>query len=285
MNASVRQFITSIPVLKQTYIKARSAYNAHRFLHEARAVFSDVEDFRRAVTMERPGQHIDLCTCDGLHFLVRQNRKDAEVLAEMFLDLDYVRGFQLPKDPIIVDIGGYIGDFAIYAAKYLKPQTVITIEPSPQNFALLDANIRLNQFEDRIVALPMAVTDGHSTEMNIDTEESGQLRVSAFYGTSHGVLKKVPGISLAQIMNIHQLPRIDLLKIDCEGGEYTILLTAPDEVLHATSNLVFEFHEIENSSALLAKVKARLQDAGFTLEIRGRGNNLIAATRHVPSTP
>lgn len=279
MNASVRQFITSIPVLKQTYIKARSAYNAHRFLHEARDVFSDFDEFRRAVTRERPGQRIDLCTCDGVHFLVRQNRKDAEVLAEMFLDGDYVRGFQLPENPIIVDIGGYIGDFAIYAARYLKPQTVITVEPSPRNYALLDANIKLNRFEDLIVALPLAVTDGHSTEMNIDTEESGQLRVSAYYGTSHGALKKVPGISLAEIMKIHGLPRIDLLKIDCEGGEYTILLTAPDEVLRATRNFVFEFHEIENSSVLLAKVKARLQGAGFTLETRGRGNNLIAATR------
>jgi len=278
MNSSVRRFITSVPGLRETYYKARSMYNGRRIVRAARKVFRNIDDYRRAIE-ERPGQRIDLYTHDGLRFTVRQNGRDAGVLAEVFLDLEYTSGFQLPEDPIVIDIGGYIGDFAIYAAKYLKAKQVITIEPSPQNFALLEANIKNNNFQDRIIALQKAVTDGKPVKMNIDTVETDQMRVSAYYGSSHGELKDVPGISLAQIMKDYNLPTIDLLKIDCEGGEYVILLTAPVEILRATHNIVFEYHEIDNFAAMLAEVKKRLVAEGFVLEIRGRGGNLVSATR------
>jgi FkbM family methyltransferase len=279
MNPSVRRFITSVPVLRETYYKARSMYNGRRIVSTARKVFQNVDDYRRAIMEERPGQRIDLYTHDGLRFTVRQNGRDAAVLAEVFLDLEYTSGFQLPENPIVVDIGGYIGDFAIYAAKYLKAKQVITIEPSLQNFALLEVNIQNNNLQDRIIALRKAVTDGKPAKMNIDAAETGQMRVSAYYGSSHGELKEVPGISLTQIVKDYNLPTIDLLKIDCEGGEYVILLTTPVEILRATRNIVFEYHEIDNFAAMLAEVKKRLIAEGFVVEVRGRGGNLISATR------
>jgi FkbM family methyltransferase len=279
MNASVRRLVTSVPILRGTYYKVRSAYNERRVVRAARKVFRNTDDYRRAVMEERPGHRLDLYTHDGLRFTVRQNRRDAGILAEVFMDLEYTRGVQLPANPIVVDIGGYIGDFAIYAAKYLNARKVITIEPSPQNYALLETNIENNNYQGRIVALRKAVTDGTPARMNIDTAEAGQMRVSAYCGTSRGELTTVPGISLAQIMKDYSLPTIDLLKIDCEGGEYMILLTAPVEVLKATRNIIFEYHEIDNFAAKLTAVKERLVAEGFAVETRGRGANLIAATR------
>ena len=279
MNPSLRRFITSVPILRTAYYRARSLYNERRTLHTARMVFENVEDYARALTEERPNQRLDLRMHDGLQFTVRRNKRDAAILAEVFLDQEYTGGFRLPENPIVVDIGGYIGDFAIYAAKYLVAKKVITIEPSPQNFVLLETNIRNNNYRDRVIALQMAVTDGNPTKLNIDTAEAGQMRVSAYYGNSHGQLKDVPGISLAQIMKEYSLPTIDLLKIDCEGGEYLILLTAPAEVLHATQNIIFEYHEIDNFASMLAEVKERLAAEGFVLKTHGRGRNLISATR------
>lgn len=279
MNASVRRLINSVPVLKGMYQQARFAYNGRRMVRAARPVFKNIEDYRRALLEERPGQFLDLCTYDGLRFTVRQNCRDAGILAEVFLDFEYSRWFDLPPNPVVVDVGGYIGDFAIFAATRLGAAKVITVEPSLQNFALLEANIRNNNCMDRVIALRKAVTNGQPARLNIDAAEAGQMRVSAYYGDGHGELKEVPGISLAEIVKQYQLPRIDLLKIDCEGGEYMIISTVPAEVLRATQNIIFEYHEIDNFSALLAQVKQRLTAEGFSVETCGRGGNLITAIR------
>ena len=58
-----------------------------------------------------------------------------------------------------------------------------------------------------------------------------------------------------------------------------ILLSAPVEVLRATQNIIFEYHEIDNFAAMLAKVKDRLVAEGFALKTCGRGGSLISAIR------
>ena len=85
---------------------------------------------------------------------------DASILAEVFLDNCYIRGLSLPDEPVVVDVGGYIGDFAIYAVKRLKARKVVACEPSPRNFALLKRNVAVNRYGDRIQMLNKAVTDG-----------------------------------------------------------------------------------------------------------------------------
>ena len=69
---------------------------------------------------------------------------------------------------------------------------------------------------------------------------------------------------------------VDLLKIDCEGGEYTILLTTPIEVFSRIRNIVFEYHEIDGFQAKLVAVKQRLCDIGYSLKTHG---SLIFASR------
>lgn len=160
---------------------------------------------------------------------------------------------------------------------------MISVEASPQNFQLLEANIRNNGYQGRIIALRKAVTDGRSVMMDIDAPETGQMRVSAHYRNPQGTVTEVPGISLAQIINEFHLTHVDLLKIDCEGGEYTILLTLPHEVLAQVRNIIFEYHEIDNFTQLLADVRERLDAEGFDVSLCGRGKNLIRAIhRNLP---
>src|SRR5215469_7510949 len=99
MNPSLRRFITSVPILRTAYYRARSLYNERRTLRTARMVFENVEDYARALTEERPNQRLDLRMHDGLQFTVRRNKRDAAILAEVFLDQEYTGGFRLPENP------------------------------------------------------------------------------------------------------------------------------------------------------------------------------------------
>ena len=58
--------------------------------------------------------------------------------------------------------------------------------------------------------------------MNIDAPDEQQCMVSA-YGPSEQPLSAVSGISLLELLQEHAVDSVDLLKIDCEGGEDAIL--------------------------------------------------------------
>jgi hypothetical protein len=41
-------------------------------------------------------------------------------VAEVFLEDCYVRDLTLPDNPVVIDVGGFIGDFSLYAVKRLN---------------------------------------------------------------------------------------------------------------------------------------------------------------------
>jgi FkbM family methyltransferase len=272
---AIRRFCSRTPVLKVLYSFARSRY--HNFLSKgaAKRYFSNYDDYRNALHREGEGT-VEIRTVDGLTITIRKNIWDARILQEIFLGNPYVRDFTLRADPTIVDIGGYIGDFALYAAKYLKARQVVVYEPSPKNFALLKRNIQKNHYEDRIVAANMAVSDSTEILMNVDLPDRKQVNVSA-YGGESSTLKKVDSVTLAGLIELHRLESVDLLKIDCEGGEYAILLSAPLTIFKRIQNIAMEYHEIGGFEAKLEAVITRLKAAGYALKIQEKVSIMSAS--------
>jgi hypothetical protein len=113
--------------------------------------------------------------------------------------------------------------------------------------------------------------------MNIDAPDEYQCMVSA-YCPGEQPLSVVSGISLSQLLCDHAVESVDLLKIDCEGGEYAILESTGADVLSRIRNIVFEYHDIEGGWAKLESVKQRLRREGYTLHSRA---GLVSASRSV----
>ena len=111
--------------------------------------------------------------------------------------------------------------------------------------------------------------------MNTNVPDEYQCMVSAYY-PSQQPLSSVPGISLGQLLTDYAIESVDLLKIDCEGGEYAILEGSPADVLGRFRNIVFEYHDIDGGWARLETVKQRLRNEGFVLRM-SRG--LVTASR------
>src|SRR5262249_40808985 len=153
-------------------------------------------------------------------------------------------------------------------------------EPSLRNWELLRRNVRNNRFERRIDIVNKAVTDGRDVMLDVDAPDRGQARVSAYYETS-SPRTSVPGVSLGQLVDEYRLEAIDLLKIDCEGGEYDILLSTPSDVFRRIRHLVFEYHEIPGFHPRLRQVLSRLTQEGYAVERRG---SLVYAVRPAVET-
>lgn len=275
MNTTIRRILASNGLSRRLYYATRQAYRTRWAARGAGRYFLNANEFKSALGAHGGSASVDVRAADGLTVTMRQNHGDAMTLAEIFLDNCYVRDLTLPHNPVVIDVGGFIGDFSLYAVKRLNARRVIVCEPSPRNWALLLKNIANNGYEDRIEPVNKAVTDGGNAMMNIDAPDEWQCMVSA-YCPSEQRLSAVPGISLSQLLRDHAVESVDLLKIDCEGGEYAILETTPTDVLSRIRNIVFEYHDIDGGWARLESVNQRLRREGYTLHMR-RG--LVSASR------
>ena len=273
MNKTLKHILQSNKLTKTLYSALREQYWKRECVKAASTYFKNIEDFRRALDQRGDGD-VRLQTNDGLLIDIRPNYMDATILYEVFIDHCYAEKLKLSVNPVIIDVGGYIGDFAIYACKYLNAAKVITCEPSPSNLRLLRQNVTLNNYSDRVTIIAKAVTAGGDIFIDTELPPRSQARVSA-YGTQVNPTR-IPGITLEEIIQDNHIDHIDLLKVDCEGGEYEIFSTARAEVIAMIDHIVFEYHEIDGYESKLEAVKKRLSTSGFRLRTKG---DLVFADR------
>ena len=76
----------------------------------------------------------------------------------------------------------------------------------------------------------------------------------------------VETIGLADIINRFSIERIDLLKMDCEGAEYGIVLQSPDWVWSRVGEIRLEYHQ------------GRYQELAEHLQSRGFRVNFLSHT-------
>jgi len=199
--------------------------------------------------------------------LTARSFMDIWSIKETFLDRFYERfGIRIEDGWTIVDIGGGIGDYSLFAA-YANPHgKVFAFEPFPESFALLKENLANNHI-DNVQAFAEAIWS-QSGVLKLDKHagRSGQVhqpkrrsrRSEVYPGAVH-----YPGRCFAQL----KIVRCDLMKIDCEGAEYAILFNTPDDVLGRIERIVMEYHDCITSDTH-RDMRAFLSFKGFSVCIR-----------------
>lgn len=201
-----------------------------------------------------------------LRFRVR-SAMDAWVLKETCLDDDYgLAALSGQGRFAIIDIGAGIGDFAILSAKRFPGATVYAFEPIPSSYSLLTANVAANKVQN-IRTLPLAIFAKSGSRI---LQTAGREAVQyGYWGKdtepSNGI--RVEGKALGEVFEEFHIEECGFLKIDCEGGEYEILLSAADSVLRSIQRISLEYHEGE--FACTGKELAKyLRAKGFRVQVR-----------------
>jgi FkbM family methyltransferase len=165
-----------------------------------------------------------------------------------------------PACQTIIDAGANIGAFSLFAARAAAGARIIALEPFPATRARLEAHLARNALGERVACRPWALgrADG-SRRMNDSGGPSQSRGLFAAELPEGGV--PVEAITLATLWEREQLDRVDLLKMDIEGGEHEVIGAAPLEVLRRAAAIALEYHPNGSKSALFA----RLAEAGFTL--------------------
>ena len=157
----------------------------------------------------------------------------------------------------VVDIGAWIGDTSIAFIANGATQ-VIALEPLKDSYELAKKNIEINNLSSKIELL-FAVCDSEDgfifVNPNAESTIQADLKIS-----SDGI--KIPKFSLDSLISKYTIEN-GILKMNCEGCEYNIILKTPKEILRKFEYIVIEYHY---GYANLIK---RLRESGFDVEITG----------------
>ncbi|MCC5612605.1 FkbM family methyltransferase [Nostoc sp. CHAB 5834] len=156
----------------------------------------------------------------------------------------------------IVDAGGNIGLTSLYFSAHFPHASIVSIEPDPENFELLNANLRgynvnclLGAVWSRNCQLTL-VNDfrDHSSWSRrvVESEELTSNSVTAY--------------SLAHIKQLYQFEYIDILKIDVEGAEKELFMAEDLSFLKITKCVAIEIHDEFKCRDAIYK---RLDEYGF----------------------
>ena len=210
---------------------------------------------------------------------IRCRFEDAGDVIDVYVNREYERAnLPWPELTSIVDVGSTVGSFVVWAGRRSPRASFTAIEPNPAVVPFLRDNLRRNQMEARVQVIEAAVGSSSGTAaIEDDRQFSNLLRVVPL---AQGRGPSVRMVTLADVLDGQAGGACDLLKIDCEGGEYDILLNASDDVLHRARMIICEYHFPDGHQP--EELIDRLVRAGFEVAAdHGPPFGLIFAVRKI----
>jgi FkbM family methyltransferase len=174
---------------------------------------------------------------------------------------------RLPHGSVFLDIGANVGMYSL-AAALARGCQVYAFEPESQNYALLNANIALNNASGRVVAFCAALTDKPGFDRlylsRFDPQGGGSCHS---YGAEVGfdlTPRQAPfsqgciGVTLDELVSSGALPVPNYIKIDVDGFEHKVIKGALQTLNdHRVQELLIEINPaLPEHQSLLQQLRA-----------------------------
>jgi FkbM family methyltransferase len=197
------------------------------------------------------------------------------------------RSFPACPYETFLDVGAYAGEFTDSLLTRFDPRQVWLVEADPEQAAQLQ---RKYAGDSRCQVVPAAVTDRTGVaEFRVNEHRPSSSVVPIAAGTAELFHKsmaearvvRVPALSLDDLFAQHQLPVIDLMKVDIQGAE-RLLVAGGARALTQVRQLFMEvwFEECYHGAALFPELHQLLAPLGFKLRSfhefrKGPDGNLV----------
>lgn len=178
--------------------------------------------------------------------IYHDDRDDAIALfREIFVEECYTfQGFYDPKpSDVVVDLGANVGFFTLFLASRAPGIRVHCFEPGRETRERLTRNVQANGLERTVTIHPYAIS-GCAGVVHFNTAKNAAQR-SIFINEfiNDGESEDVACISLDQVVEMTDVDRIDLLKMDIEGAEIEAVENADPKIWDRIDRVAFEFHD------------------------------------------
>ena len=213
------------------------------------------------------GDHTALCRilgCYKLYVDTADTGFGSHVLLEgyweMWLTIFVARYLQ--PGMTVIDVGANFGYYSVlFGALVENTGHVYAVEPNPAVVTRLRRSIDLNGFTSRTTVVEAAAGAVHGAEVTLFAPR-GEPKNATIVGSPEavsaelGTLYKVPQVSLDEVTA--GAPRIDLVKIDAEGGEEGVIAGMMSVLSRDRPGLILEFNAARYSdpSAFLDQLRA-----------------------------
>lgn len=252
MSARLKSAIRRIPLLRTLIASAPVQY-----LLEATRMARGVRRPLRfiALQLSPPRAAAHRLRDSGLTIYLRHRTRDVYIFKEVFEIGSGATSYDPPwrvagvldakAAPVVLDIGGNIGLFGAYMLGRWPRATIRSFEPDPTNLPIIRRVVSSNGLQHSWTVVPVAVAN---REVDLPFV-SGLFAESQLAGipearTRHpkaAVLDDGATISVHAVDLFDQDHDVDLLKMDIEGGEWSILTDPRLGTLKARA-IVLEWH-------------------------------------------
>ena len=150
--------------------------------------------------------------------------------------------YDLTKNSLVMDIGGFVGDWSHKMVSMYNPYIYI-FEPVKKYFAIIKNQFRNNP---KVKTFNMGVSNKEGvSKININRAGS-----SSFFKKGDDT-EKIFLIDIASFFKQNKIKKIDVLKINAEGAEYEILERLIETgLVKSCKNIQVQFHKINKSSVI-----------------------------------
>lgn len=212
----------------------------------------------------------------GHPVLCRPGTRDKSSLEDFLFYQTYLPPKQIDPAKVIVDLGTNVGYTVAHFAFLYPGARIIGVELDADNFFLAQQNTRW--CNDRVTLINAAIwsSDGY-----VDFEGPGAdayhvvgSAVATGSTTSESANRRVQSITMERLIKDFNIARIDYLKMDIEGAEAEIILTANPTWLDRVDAMKIELHDVDYNDFHQA-----LTTHGFRCYPDGRHPSCIVAVR------
>jgi len=173
------------------------------------------------------------------------------------------------RDRTVVDVGAGVGDTAILFS-LRGARRVIALEPFPSLYKRALINVKINGIEDRVLLINAGLG---SSDEEICTELSDVHGYYLFRSSSKCDIK-IRIYTLSSLIREFRIESNSILKMDCEGCEYEVVLNAKSEDIKTFEQVIIEYHDGYR------ELKKFLEDAGFKTMIKRIRSVQVPVERH-----
>jgi FkbM family methyltransferase len=210
--------------------------------------------------------------------------RDFDAPAEVFGNNEYaVAGLDWSAARFVLDIGAHIGCFALWLAERSQAH-IFCIEPNPDAFERLSRNVGVMRSSGQVALRQSGLAGSPGRLHLILASNSASVRLGSAPGRgSDG--GEVDVITLGHAIELSGFPSVDIVKMDIEGCEYSVLESLSPAVFGNISGWIIECHPTVSKDGSTAA--GLLEAAGYevVLETKPGGLALLIATRKSQALP
>ena len=211
-------------------------------------------------------QTLETLELGGLRVFVRSGTSDRVVAEDNLIHHSYEKRFPICEGECWLDVGGYIGTFALRVLQV--GGRVLSCEPDPNNLEMYKKNITENEFSASVLNTAVVAHPVGKEITFYRNEYRGNLAGSSTVNRWKRPRPciQVPCLSFSEVLSqaLKKFRKPVCVKLDCEGAEIEILERLTDHDANRIKKLVLEYHfGFDKSLSRLRNIISRLERQGL----------------------